>query len=61
MVRQLRECITRFLHDEDGATMVEYAIMLGLICGVCLAVVAILGGEASGLFTANGNALISAL
>ena len=35
--------IKRFLHEERGATMVEYGIMISLIAVVCLAVVAAIG------------------
>jgi len=34
---------SRFVREEDGATAVEYAIMLVLIIAVCIAVIAILG------------------
>ncbi len=36
--------------DESGATMVEYAIMLGLIAAVCIAIVGTLGLSTDGLF-----------
>lgn len=39
------------LKDEDGATLVEYGIMLGLIFSICAASVAILGLATNGLFT----------
>lgn len=61
MWEMLWQAVARFRDDEHGATMAEYAIMLGLICGVCLAVVAAVGVGAQGLFTANGNALTNAL
>jgi len=35
--------IKRFFSDEEGATMVEYALMLALIAIVCILVVAALG------------------
>ncbi len=36
--------------DEEGATMVEYALMVALIAVVCIAVVTSLGSGASGKF-----------
>ena len=39
MLRHLR----RFVHEDDGATMVEYALMVALIAVVSIAVVAALG------------------
>jgi pilus assembly protein Flp/PilA len=41
------------LRDEEGATMVEYALMLALIAIVCIAAVTLIGGNAKNKF---GNA-----
>jgi pilus assembly protein Flp/PilA len=50
MLRDMR----RFLRQDDGATMVEYALMVSLIAVVCLAVVAALGtGVWNGFDQAN--------
>jgi len=35
--------IRAFWHDEEGATMVEYALMLALIAIVCILVITALG------------------
>lgn len=35
--------LMRFLYEEEGATAVEYAIMVVLIILVCIATIAILG------------------
>ena len=37
------EMIKRFFRDEDGATMVEYGMMVALIAAVCVAVVGDVG------------------
>jgi Flp pilus assembly pilin Flp len=36
--------------DEEGATLVEYALMLGLIVVVCAAIVGVLGGKVGNLY-----------
>lgn len=45
------------IRDEEGATMVEYGIMVALIAGVCIAVVTALGKNVSNAF-ANVNSSI---
>ena len=47
----------RFVKDEEGATMVEYGLMLALIAIVCLAAVAFIGTKASTLFQQAGQSL----
>ena len=47
----------RFLRDEDGATMVEYALMLALIAVVCIAAVTAIGNSANNMFTTIANDL----
>ena len=37
------DLLKRFVKEEEGATMVEYALMVGLIAVVCITVVAALG------------------
>lgn len=39
------------IRDEEGATMVEYGLMLGLIAAVCIAAVTTLGTTVNGIFT----------
>lgn len=41
-----------FTCKEDGATMVEYGLMVALIALACIAAVTGLGGSISGLFAA---------
>ncbi|HEV2294148.1 MAG TPA: Flp family type IVb pilin [Tepidisphaeraceae bacterium] len=52
--------IKRFVKEEDGATMVEYGLMVALIAVVCIAAVTLLGTNLSAKFntaaTAVGNA-----
>ena len=44
------ERIKSLWHDEEGATMVEYALMLALIAIVCILVVTALGNKAGQTF-----------
>jgi pilus assembly protein Flp/PilA len=47
--------IGKVLRDEQGATMVEYGIMVALIAAICIAVVGTLGQNVSNAFS-NVNA-----
>ena len=51
-MRRFIDSAGRFVRDEDGATMVEYGLMVALIAVVCIAAVTLLGTSLSGLFTA---------
>ena len=44
------ERIKKLFKDEEGATMVEYALMLALIAVVCLVVVGTLGQKVETTF-----------
>ena len=46
-----------FLKDEEGATAVEYAIMIVLIIVVCLVAVSILGRNVNRGFQVTGNSI----
>ena len=37
MTKSLQQAIVNFLLEEDGPTAVEYAIVLSMIAGVCIA------------------------
>jgi pilus assembly protein Flp/PilA len=58
----MKKFISRLWKDEEGATMVEYALMLALIAAVCVGIVYTLGQESNTTFTKmdsamkNGNA-----
>jgi pilus assembly protein Flp/PilA len=38
--------LQQFLRDESGPTAVEYAVMLAMVIGTCIAAITIFGGEA---------------
>jgi pilus assembly protein Flp/PilA len=47
----LIQAIRNVIKDDEGATMVEYAIMVSLIVAVCFAVVTTLGQKVSNEFS----------
>ncbi len=47
----------RFLRDEEGATMVEYGLMVALIAIVCIGAVTTIGTNLNNVFTDIGNKL----
>ena len=49
--------LIRFIKDEEGATAVEYAIMVALIAIVIIASVIIVGKKANNAFSKVGSAL----
>lgn len=51
------ERIKKLFKDEEGATMVEYALMLALIAVVCITIVTTLGGRVKTVFTTADTAL----
>ena len=46
----MRNLITRFATNEEGAALVEYGMLVGLIAVVCIAAVRTLGVTISGVF-----------
>lgn len=60
MIRNYFEMAVRFLKEEDGPTAVEYAVVLSLILGTCIAAVGALSVSVGESFDASGNALAAA-
>ncbi len=50
---------SRFLNDEEGASMVEYALLVALIAVVVIAAALFLGTESNDKFSEVGNTLSS--
>jgi pilus assembly protein Flp/PilA len=50
----------QFLKNEDGATAVEYGLMVALIAGVIIGTVYFLGQETNNKFDAVGKAIDAA-
>jgi pilus assembly protein Flp/PilA len=55
------EKFKRFLRDEEGATMVEYGIMVALIAAVCITIVGTLGTQVNAAFNTVTSAVATAL
>lgn len=49
--------IVKFFRQEEGATMVEYGLMVALIAVVCIAAVTLLGANLSAMFNAIAVAI----
>jgi pilus assembly protein Flp/PilA len=47
----------RFGGDEEGASLVEYALLVALIAIVCIIAITFLGGKASAKFSYIGSSL----
>jgi pilus assembly protein Flp/PilA len=46
----MKNLIQKFIKEEEGATMVEYGLMLALIATVCITAVALIGTNANTMF-----------
>ena len=60
MLTYLKRSVTKLYRCEDGATAVEYAVMLSLIIVVCLTAISALGTNANSTFNSVGQKLGSA-
>jgi pilus assembly protein Flp/PilA len=58
-VRRILQKTKRFLASEDGPTAVEYAVMLALIVGVCLASVNALANATGSSFDKSAAAILA--
>jgi len=54
----MRDLMYALLHRDEGATMVEYGLMVALIAIVALLAVTALGGSVRDVFTSISGALI---
>ena len=61
MYQILATRIKRFLLEDDGPTAVEYAVMVALIVGACLASVGQMATATKSSFNASGTAINSAM
>ena len=54
----IKNFLKRFIQEEEGATAVEYAVMIVLIIVVCLAVIKTLGESVSDAYSTVADTLI---
>ena len=50
MMTTVKQVLVDWMNDEEGASMVEYGLLVALIAGVCVAIVTQLGGAVNGTF-----------
>lgn len=50
-----------FLRDDDGATSIEYAVVLSLICGALIASVGVMSNAMRDSFNTSGNVINAVL
>jgi pilus assembly protein Flp/PilA len=60
MYTRLSASIAAFLHDEDGPTSVEYAVMLALIIVTCFVAVTSLGSNVKGSLQNSASKIAAA-
>jgi pilus assembly protein Flp/PilA len=53
----VRSLINRFRREDEGAALVEYAILVALIALICVVAVTALGTEISATFSTIASAL----
>ena len=46
----IKKFLKKFIQEEEGATAVEYAVMIVLIIVACIVVVGVLGGQVNDAF-----------
>ena len=56
MLTNIKSMAGRLIHEEEGATMVEYALMLALIAAICIGLVTTIGTNAKSAFGNIANA-----
>lgn len=49
--------LNRFLHEEEGQTLVEYGLLISLIALVVIAILSILGNRIKNTFNSAANAI----
>ena len=53
----MRELMKRFRSDEEGAALIEYGMLVGLIAVVCVVAIQLLGSQMNTVFTNLTNVL----
>ena len=58
-MKSLKKAVNNFVSNEEGAALVEYALLVALIAIICILGVTFLGQKVSGKFKAIGDNLNS--
>ena len=61
MLGTMRKAAIHFLRSEDGPTSVEYAVMLSLIAGACIASVLVMSNATAASFDDSAAQLSAAM
>jgi pilus assembly protein Flp/PilA len=59
MLTHVKEWMLELVRDEDGASLVEYILLVALIAVVCIAAVTFLGKAAKARFESTATAINS--
>ena len=59
MFKLTNNLLNRLAKDEQGAALVEYGMLVGLIAVICVAAVTLLGQDVSGAFSVIAASLSS--
>jgi pilus assembly protein Flp/PilA len=57
VLQLISQLMNRFRRDEEGAALVEYGLLLGLIAVICIVAVTLVGGKVSNAFSSIAVAL----
>lgn len=57
MLRMWTELQSRLVQDEEGASLVEYALLVALIAVIAIGAVTLVGNNVSGELNSVGNAI----
>ena len=53
----MSHALVSMLRNDDGATMVEYGVMVALIAAVCIAIVTLVGQKVGSTFSSVNSSL----
>lgn len=57
-MRSITSVLRRFAREEEGASMVEYGLLVALIAVACIATIGLLGGQLNSLFAAVKDKIV---
>lgn len=57
MLTAVRTAVTRFMREEDGASLVEYVLLIALIAVVCIGAITLVGSNVNAKLDAAATSL----